>query len=341
MEIRKCKKCGFILGTRPNISDVDGVCTPCINAEKKKNIDFKKRQAWLTQYIKDNKGNGEYDCLVAVSGGKDSHMIVKRLVENHGIKKPLLVTLMDEFTPTQAGIHNRKNISEQFDCDHIYYRFSPKSFREHAREDFINDCFSLKWYEEKIYAKTFDLAKKFGINLVFYGENAEFEYGANEELEIFHPLSDDETKVIFLGAIYPYSIDDSLKEAREVGFKDLDDFNEWQRSGQIENHTQVDSIGYIVAVWLKFIKFGFQRVSDIACRYVRDGKLTREQAELLIKENDWQLDKAAKRDFCQMAGITDKEFDEVIDRFANRDLLIKDINGNWRRKDYYDPQCIK
>jgi len=336
MEIRKCKRCGFILGTRPNLGDVDGVCTPCLHAEDKKKIDWKKRQEWLTEYIKEIKNDdAPYDCLIAVSGGKDSHWIVKKAVENHGIKKPLLVTMMDEFTPTQAGIHNRSNISEHFNCDHIYYRFSPKSFKEHAREDFINDCFSLKWYEEQIYRKPIELAEKLGINLVFYGENPEFEYGADPECSIFHHFSTETLKVIYMGAIYPYSIDGVLEEAYEVGFRDLNYYNEWQRQGQIENTTQIDSVGYIVAVYLKFIKFGFQRVSDIACRYVREGKLTREQAELLIAENDWKLDPSAKRDFCRTVGITEEEFNEVIDRFANKDLLVKDINGNWRRKDYY------
>ena len=56
---------------------------------------------------------------------------------------------------------------------------------------------------------------------------------------------------------------------------------------------------------------------------------------MLIAENDWKLDPAAKRDFCRTIDITEEEFNEIIDRFANRDLLVKDINGNWRRKDCY------
>ncbi len=324
----------MILGTRPNLKDVDGICTACINNEKKNAIDFYERQTWLTQYIKDNKTHPVYDCLVAVSGGKDSHMIVKRLVENHNVKNILLVNVTDEFTHTKAGKANLQNICEKYNCDMITFRCNPKSFKEHAKYDLEDSLHPLKWIEERIYQIPVDIAKKFGIKLVFFGENSEFEYGSSETLEIFNELSDEETKVIYMGAIYPYSISDSLEQAKEAGFIDLDYYNEWQRQGQIESYTQIDSIGYIVGVWLKYPKFGFQRVSDIATRFVREGKFTKAQAEIYIKENDWKLDPAAKRDFCRSIGITEEFFDYCVDKHANRDLLVKDICGHWKRKDY-------
>ncbi len=101
--MRLCSKCGFPLGTRPGLLEKDGVCQACINSEAKKDIDFKARQEWLTRYIAKNKTHTKYDCLVAVSGGKDSHMIVKRLYENHGVKNALLVSVTDEFTHTRPG----------------------------------------------------------------------------------------------------------------------------------------------------------------------------------------------------------------------------------------------
>ena len=179
------------------------------------------------------------------------------------------------------------------------------------------------------------IARKFGINLVFYGENSDFEYGGAENLEIFHPSSDEQTKLIFLGAIYPYSNWDSYEVASEIGFKDLDAFHEWYRQGSVDSFCQIDSVGYMVHLWCKFIKFGFQRVSDMACRFVREGKLTREQAMEYIRERDFQLDPYAKWDFCRCIGITEEEFDATVDKFANQELLVKDRNGCWRRKDLY------
>jgi hypothetical protein len=325
-----CSKCGFILGTRPGLKAVDGVCLACINHEKKKTIDFEGRQAWLTQYIADNKSD-PYDCLIAVSGGKDSHMIVRRLIENHGVKNPLLVSVTDEFTHTKAGQHNINNLLMTYDLDHITFRCKPITFRNETFKDFENELHPLKWIEEKIYSVPVQIAKNYGITLVFFGENSAFEYGSSEELAIFHPASDDETKIIFMGSIYPYSIDDSLRCAEAIGFKNLDDFGEWPRQGSIEQNTQIDSIAYFIQLWTKYVKFGFQRVSDIACRFVREGGLTKEQAILLIRDNDYICDPAAKRDFCKTIGMDEGVFDLIVDHHANKEIVEKDINGHWRR----------
>ena len=136
-----------------------------------------------------------------------------------------------------------------------------------------------------------------------------------------------------MGAIYPYSNTDSLKVAKEIGFKTLDDFDDWQRQGSADSYTQIDSKGYMMQHWTKFIKFGFQRVSDLACRFVREDIFTKEQAEQLIKDFDWICDPLAKKDFCRTIGITEEEFNNTVDKFANTDILVKDANGHWRRRD--------
>lgn len=334
--VRTCKKCGFILDTRPGLKDIDGVCMPCINHEKKKEIDFAARQQWLTDFIAENINPGaKYDCVVGVSGGKDSTAIVKRLVENHGIKHPLLVNVTDEFTHSEAGSYNLKHLSELYNCDTVVFRCEPETFRANTKKDFLETLHPLKWIEERLYEVPLEMARAFGVKLVFMGENSDFEYGGSEELGIFHESSDDDIKVIFMGAIYPYSNYDSLEQAQQVGFKTLSDFDDWYRQGSVDDFCQIDSVGYMTHHWCKFIKWGFQRVSDMACRFVREGKMTKEQAEELIKERDYVLDPYAKKDFCRAVGITEEEFQETVDKFANTDLLVKDKSGNWRRKDLY------
>lgn len=258
MEIRTCKKCGFILGTRPRMKEVDGVCLSCINEEAKKNIDFKARQEWLTKYIQENKTHDKYDCLVAVSGGKDSCMIVRRLIENHGVKNPLLVTVTDEFTHSQAGIYNIDNLVKTYNLDLMTFRCQPKTFAEETKKDFIEELHPLKWIEKRIYDIPLEIARNYGIRLVFFGENSAYEYGESSEAKIFHPDSDEDVKLIFMGMIYPYSNTDSLACAKEIGFKTLSDFSDWERQGSVDDYTQIDSIGYMVHHWMKFIKFGFQ-----------------------------------------------------------------------------------
>lgn len=55
--------------------------------------------------------------------------------------------------------------------------------------------------------------------------------------------------------------------------------------------------------------------------------------EQLIKGKNLVLDSLVKRNFCETLGITYDEFQSTVDKFANKELLVKDVNGNWRRKD--------
>ena len=325
-----CKVCGFPLGTRPGLIEEGGVCGACLNNETKKHIDFKARQEWLTKYIAENKTHPKYDCVVAVSGGKDSHAIVKRLYENHGVKNALLVSVTDEFTHTQAGIYNINNLITTYNCDHITFRCEPQTFRRETLNDFENEFHPLKWIEEKIYSVPVEIARNYGIKLVFFGENSAFEYGTSKELDIFHPASDG-VQIIFMGAIYPYSITDSLEQARAIGFKNLDDFHEWPRRGSIEQDTQIDSIAYIIQLWTKYVKFGFQRVADIACRWVREGKIDRAEARRLIDGQDYMCDPMAKDDFCKTVGITGDYFDAVVAQYADKQY-VEFRDGAWHAK---------
>jgi len=331
----RCERCGFP-NTRPGIIFVGGVCQSCLNEDKKqamiKSGEFKSRQEWLTKYIQENKTHERYDCVVAVSGGKDSHTIVRRLIENHGVRNPLLVTVTDEFTHSKAGLLNINNLVNKYDLDHITFRCKPITFKHETLRDFQNELHPLKWIEEKIYATPIEIAKAYGIKVIFFGENSDFEYGSGDDLYIFYKNSDDKVRVIYMGAIYPYSIKDSLKVAKEIGFVDLVETNDWRRAGSIEDSTQIDSVAYVIQLWTKFVKFGFQRVSDIACRLVREGTLTKDQALKLIEERDYICDPMAKTDFCNTIRISEMLFDEIVDRHANKDLVEQDINGQWRLK---------
>jgi hypothetical protein len=245
--------------------------------------------------------------------------------------KPLLVTVTDEFSHTKAGTHNYMNISKRFNLDHITFRCEPQTFVKETLKDFKETLHPLKWIEEKIYSIPVKVAKSFGIDAVFFGENSDFQYGSTKELDYLRPNKDG-INIYYFFAFYKYSELGNRAKAKEYGFIDLDDTGEWLRQGHIENYTQQDSIAYVIQLWTKFVKFGFQRVSDIACRYVREGHLTREQAMSYIEERDWQCDPMAKRDFCQTIGITDKEFDEVVSKHANKEIVAQDVNGQWKHK---------
>lgn len=277
-----------------------------------------------------DKPHGEpYPCVVAVSGGKDSTVIVARLVEKYGLK-PLLVTVTDEFTHTEAGKHNIKNIAERFNLDHIVWRCQPKEFIKRTREDFLQELHPLKWIEEQIYEVPVMIAKRFGIPAVFFGENSAFQYGTSKELDTEHPSSTAKTKVYYYFAFERYSETENHEEAKDNGFIDLSMTKEWERDGNIEDYSQIDSIGYIIQLWTKFVKFGFQRVTDMTTRWVRAGDLTRDEALTLIELRDWKCDTKAKKDFCATIGISEQEFDAAVDKHANTDIVKKDANGQWK-----------
>ena len=119
--MKYCTKC-VMPDTRPGITfDENGVCSACQSYEHRKEVNYSERFKELENLCNKYRGmNGPdgYDCMIAVSGGKDSHFQV-HLMKNVMKMNPLLVSVEDNFPMTEAGKHNLKNISEAFGCDLI------------------------------------------------------------------------------------------------------------------------------------------------------------------------------------------------------------------------------
>jgi N-acetyl sugar amidotransferase len=352
--------------TRPgSIFDGEGVCLACRNYEKRNNIDWDSRKKELDELCdKDRRNDGYYDCLIPVSGGKDSHRIVYEMKVLRNMN-PLLITVGDPFTKTQAGLKNYRNLGETFNCDHILFELSVDLFKRVTRIAFEKFGEPLKFVEAAIYTVPMKIAIKLGIPLVVFGENAAYEYGstahesnsanepvkhifdsidvgfwqengipikemnaiippANKELEATDPL------IIYLSYYVPWSSTVNRGIAMRYGFSDL--AHEWIREGYIENYEQIDSIAYIIHLWMKYPKFGFQRTSDIASRRVREGLLNLSEAKKVINEYNHMIDQRALEDFCKTLGYTKKEFWDIVDKFWNPDLFEK-VDGFWRKRD--------
>lgn len=119
--MKYCTKC-VMPDTRPGITfDENGVCSACQSYGHRKDVNyderFKELECLCNKYRGMNGPDG-YDCMIAVSGGKDSHFQV-HLMKNVMKMNPLLVSVEDNFPMTEAGKHNLKNISEAFGCDLI------------------------------------------------------------------------------------------------------------------------------------------------------------------------------------------------------------------------------
>lgn len=340
----RCSKCGFP-DTRPGLYFVDGVCGACLNYDKRKTIDWEARRALLHQFCGEYRGKTKYDCLIPVSGGKDSYMLVKTMVEEEGMT-PLLVTVTDSFTHTKAGTHNLRNLITKYNLNHFQYTISHDLFKRATRLAFEDMGEPLKFVEYAIYTIPFIMAQMFNIPFIVYGENSAYEYGTTdresmygnhairtivEKIEEERPWWErsgitrkelnsivpqitnyDNPKLIFMSYFKPWSSTENLAEARKIGFHDLT--GEWDRLGTIESFEQVDSVAYMTHLSLKYPKFGFARVTDIATRRVREGLLTKEDALDAIKKYDHEFDPLALKDFCDTIGYTEEEFWEIVSR---------------------------
>jgi len=367
MKYQHCKNC-LMPNTKPGlILDAAGICQACRNAEKKKTIDYGRRFEELKRLCdKYRKRDGSYDSIIAVSGGKDSYFQVKMFKEELGMN-PLLVTVGDPFSKTEAGMHNIKNMCEKFNCDMFTFELSPKLVRKMVRVAF-EEFGSPTWpVDRAIYCLPIRMAVNMKIPLVVYGENVAWEYGGVQTEETYsakEQINNDVAKKVDFKLWYENGIRDEelnmlkypskkeieqaklepiylsyfvawngykhYEEAKKYGFKDLS--GEWKREGYIEDYDQVDSVAYLMNVWMKYPKFGFARATDMVGYWIRGGRINKEEGKKLIEKNDHMLDGKILEDFLKFAEYEEKEFWRVVEKFWNKDIFKKTGNG-WSLKD--------
>ena len=358
--MRYCTKC-VMPDTRPFIQfDKDGVCYPCHAAEQKNKTDWKQRREELETLADKYRGwNGDYyDCIIAASGGKDSWYqtyIMKEVLNMN----PLLVSV-DNYSWTDTGRKNWQNLKETFGVDAIVCQPNPQLQRSIDKQSFLKYGWMNWVFDKAIYAFPAQMSVKLGIPLLVYGEDTNYLYGGPHPDEtpdakkqftndVAKPIPYDEwgfpvkqfntiiesdlrwCHPIFLSYYLKWDSDEHAEWAKTRGFQTLE--NEWTREGYIDQHTQIDTIGYLTKKWMMFPKFGHQRVTEVASMRVRSGRMTRNEAVKAVMSEDWKLDPIMLNDFVQYIGITRKQFWETVDRYANRDIVEK-REGNWRlRKD--------
>lgn len=367
--MRYCKRC-VMPDTRPGMKfDDEGICYPCRAYERRKNTDWKKRWQELEKLADKYRGsNGNYyDCIITASAGKDSYYQVYIFKEKLGLN-PLIVSV-DNFSWTQTGIHNWTNLRNTFGVDAHVMSLNPQVCKKIFRKA-LEQLGSPTWYFDKaIYAYPLQVAIKYGIPLIVYGENTSYEYGGASSKETYsaleqinnnvvkpvpwemwlddnlemkdlnpgvYPTAEDIKKAklepIFLSYFIPWDGYENHLFAKSRGFKTLDDTGEWKRDGFLEQYDQIDSVGYLTHTWFKFPKFGHQRVTEVASIYIRSGRMTREQAVKVVNEEDYKLDRRMLKDFLDFIEYREQDFWKVVEKFANPDIVEK-RNGVWRLKE--------
>ncbi len=199
-EIKFCKKC-VMSNQRPastaefkhtinskkvtmNIDD-DGICDACRQAEKKEKIDWENREEELLKLLdKHRRNDGYYDCLVPGSGGKDSSFQSHILKYKYGMH-PLTVT-WPPIMYTDYGYRNFRKWIEVGGFDNISFNQNGRAMQFLTKLSIENLFHPFQTFiigQKNIGPK---IAAKYGIPLVFYGEN-EAEYG--------NPIADNATSL--------------------------------------------------------------------------------------------------------------------------------------------------
>ena len=176
-EVKFCKRC-VVSNQRPRIVfDAEGICSACRFAERKRNgIDWGGRAAELIRLLDRHRGRGGYDVVVPVSGGKDSATVAHRLKYQHKMN-PLCVKWAP-FIYTDIGRQNFESfVQSGFDVlvgwpnGLLHRRLARLCF------EFLGDPFQPFAFGQLAFPM--QIAAKFKIPLVFYGENGEAEYGGD------------------------------------------------------------------------------------------------------------------------------------------------------------------
>jgi N-acetyl sugar amidotransferase len=178
--MRYCKKC-VQPDTRPNIVfDENGVCGACNYWESRKSIDWDARKKELQNIVDWAKAHGSsYDCVIGVSGGKDSHFQALYAKYELGLN-PLLVCNAPDGR-TKVGTHNIENL-RSYGFDLIEIRPDPKVMMNLTKRDFFKYGNLVRSSEYSLWASAYRVACEKAIPLIIQGENPAAIFGLSDNV---------------------------------------------------------------------------------------------------------------------------------------------------------------
>ncbi len=344
----------------------DGICDACNHADDKNSIDWDKREIELEALLdKHRKNNGEYDCLVPGSGGKDSVFQSHILKYKYGMN-PLTCT-WPPILYTDYGYQNFKNWIEVGGFDNVTFKPNGKAMKILTKLGILNLFHPFQTFilgQKNLAPK---IAKNFGIDLIFYGEN-EAEYG--------NPIADNSQSLRDKSYYTLKNLEDSyiagipykeLLENHHVTKSDLKVFLPLEASEYEGTNMEVHYLGYYLK-WIPqeayyyaventkfearpfrtqgtyskynsiddkiddlhyyttFIKFGLGRASYDASQEIRNNHITREEAQALVNKFDGEFPDNYFDEILDYLGISNDEFNEVQNQFRSPHLWEKTGN---------------
>ena len=372
--MRYCARCLYPENAKPTILfDEQGICSGCRHHESRHRIDWKSREKMLESLLreygeKSRRLGNIYDCIVPVSGGKDSHFQVHLIKEVYGLN-PLCVTFNHCFN-TPLGLRNLNNLVRRFGVDLIRFTASPESVRKIARY-MVRKVGDLTWhYHAGIMTVPFQVAVRYQVPLIIwpehYGENTgvftlddmvEFTKWVRQEhdmrgLEPEDVVNDPESGVGWRDLfpyVYPSDEDlarvgvrgiylvnylywDAKAQAELVnekhGFRPLS----WKRDRTFSLYAKTDDHANEVHDYMKYLKFGYGRATDDATTEIRHGRMTREEGIEMVRQYDHVRPRSLDA-YLEFLGLTEEQFEAAVEPMRDRSLWERDSGGRWRAND--------
>jgi N-acetyl sugar amidotransferase len=373
--MRYCARCFYPENAKPTIIfDEEGVCSGCRYHESrsKLDIDWEERKKMFEQIVDEARkmrrarGNS-HDCVIPISGGKDSHFQVWLLKKKYGLN-PLLVTFNHTYN-SPAGLRNMQNLVEKSGCDHVLYTAGVDSVRRLSRY-MLETVGDLTWhYHAGIRTFPYQVAVKYNIPFMIWGEHGFAELTGIVSLEDFveftrwtrkeHDMRGYEpTDLIGKGGItmddiapYIYPTDEEIENCEIRGIY-LSNFFSWdakahaelmikewdfspvtyERERTFNLYAKIEDHANDVHDYLKYLKFGYGRATDDASMEVRHGRMTREEGLKMVERYDARTPSSLEF-YCDFLGLKRGEFYSLVESMRDPAIWKKNTNGEWASLD--------
>ena len=369
----RCVRCLYpIFHPLGLILDESGVCSGCLIHDEKGRLDWPERWRKLEQLVAPYRVDSgkTYDCVVPVTGANDSYYIVDTIKNRLGLN-PLLVTYNKYFN-TPLGIRNLANLRIQFNCDILVQNVNPHAVKNVTRTT-LRELGSVYW--SCIAGQTVfpvQTAVRYKIPLIIWGAHQGIEqvgmyshehevemtrryrkdhdlmgYEADDLLSIFDALGEDD--------IWQYRYPDDA-DLNAVGVRGiyLGNYVRWDPKAQHEEMIQryeykgasfsrtfdtydhVDCYNFMdIHDHIKYLKCGYTKVTDHACREIRFGRLSRKQAQQLVKHYESQPLIHLQK-FCEWLGVDQRGLEFILNQHRNHKLWTETCPGQWKRNHVTD-----